>query len=222
MSFESVARSGIKIKPLIAYPGKITRPVNCPYKATFSSTIKTLLKELKQLQAKNITLEVGITSDDFRNDGLPRAQAKMSTNAVVLSFDSKRGPLRLYGCKFHYWADNLRAIVLHLEHLRLSMIHGIGEDGEQYKGWAAITMNKSRFNSKDEAARFIANAAGFDSVHNTPWTKEQIFQFCAGNDMYNLNEAYRAAAARLHPDTDGGDTESFKMLVAAKEMLEAK
>jgi hypothetical protein len=185
--------------------------------------MQTLKKELSHLRATNIVFELDLKEGDLRNDGLPRATAKLGSQAVVISFDAKtpqvQGPLRIYFAKYNDWTHNIRAIAHHLEHLRLSSLHGVGTDGEQYKGWKTITQTKSRFATKCDAAKFIMDCTG--TVYTMTDTVLYFKNIQTGIE-YTLAEAYRTAAARLHPDTTGGDHESFVALQEAKAMLEKK
>lgn len=130
---------GLTLRPIDQWPGKLTYArATSPYSAKINDTLNVLQRELRELRAKNIVLEIAIREKDLRLDGLPRAGALASHPGIILSFESKHGPLRLPFDGFRNWEHNLRAIAMHLEHLRLAGLYGVGHDGEQYRGWAAL------------------------------------------------------------------------------------
>ena len=53
-------------------------------------------RELSKLGAHSVVIELALDEGDIRLDGLPRADARPRHPGVIVSFDSKHGPLR-YG-----------------------------------------------------------------------------------------------------------------------------
>lgn len=173
---------------------------------------KTLLlldDELRHLKATAIVLQVALSEDEIRLDGQPRGGPKAWSRVakhpgVILSFESRHGPLS-YPCDtFDDWRDNLRAIALALEHLRACDRYGITRAGEQYRGWTALPAPSTGKMTRDQAIDFLARYQ-VDAVDVRDSTDARI-------------AAARAAAKLLHPDREG-DAEQFKRLVAAKEAL---
>src|SRR2546430_1342870 len=109
------------------------------FKAPWSNTIELLERELRYLEAREpVVIEAGYRPQDIRLDGQPRANARLDDPAVVVSFQSRFGPLR-YACDtFREHAANLRAIALTLEHLRAVDRYGVTRRGEQYQGGPAL------------------------------------------------------------------------------------
>src|SRR5205807_9216809 len=101
--------------------------------------LEQLQHDLHLLDAvEPVVLEAGYLPHEIRMDGLPRRGARPSDPAVIVSFDSRVGPLR-YGCDtFSTHDDNLRAIALALEALRAVDRYGVTKRGEQYQGWSAL------------------------------------------------------------------------------------
>jgi hypothetical protein len=126
-------------RPLQQWPGPMTRSRNrSRFKASYNSTIRQLERELLHLRARQAVIQVALSERDIRQDGLPRSGSRPSHPGVILSFNSRHGPLS-YPCDtFQDWEDNLRAIVLSLEHLRAVDRYGVTKRGEQYTGWAAL------------------------------------------------------------------------------------
>lgn len=158
-----------------------------------------LERELRHLGVRTdstVVIEAGYQESEIRLDGLPRANARPLDPAIIVSFESKFGPLR-YGCDtFTEWVDNLRAIALALEALRAVDRYGVTKRGEQYAGWKALPASSQ---SADEALTFLVSVTGL----------------ARSNDVQML---YRAAAQRLHPDK-GGKREMWDRLQKAKQVL---
>lgn len=113
-----------------------------PFKASWTSTVTLLAKELRAHGAQRTVLEVDFRETDLRNDGLPRADRRARTPGIVLSFVASRvagrPALRYEVGTFTDWRDNVRAVALGLEALRAVDRHGVTKRGEQYAGWKAL------------------------------------------------------------------------------------
>lgn len=176
-----------------------------PFRANWSKTIDQLEHELEELGAKEVVFQLDMEERDIRLDGMPRADAKPRSPRVIISFESKHGPLR-YQCdafEGNYrepsWQANVRAIALGLEALRQVERYGITKRGEQYTGWKALPESSQ---SHDEAIAFLASVTG--------WTPAVV----AGS----LQNSYRDAAKRLHPDV-GGNRDMWEQLQKARQVL---
>lgn len=176
-----------------------------PFKAPWSATLEMLERELWHLDATDpVVIEAGYKPHELRRDGAPRAGAKPSDPAVVLSFESRVGPLR-YGCDTYRQHDaNLRAIVLTLEYLRAVDRYGVTKRGEQYQGWAALPPSGEGEMSAVEAEAFVRH-----------WGAPAGVTFTTTD---NLAASYRRAAKRLHPD-HGGDPAQWRKLDRAAQVL---
>lgn len=209
-------------RPISTWPGVLTKDAdraNSPFKATYDQTLRLLEFELDQLAARNVVLELDLTEADLRLDGMPRAHAKPGHPGVVVSFDSRYGPLRyatdLYADSYVWrkennrsvpvpgWQSNLRAIALGLEALRKVDRYGITRRGEQYTGWKTITQGSEEPMTVEEALRFVAIHAGM--------TPPEV--------RMDRDKAYRQAAKALHPD-QGGNAAGFDRLTKAKALLD--
>lgn len=176
-------------------------PPACAYRrslflAPLRKTVVLLARELRELRAKRVVLELDLSERDIRLDGWPRADARPASPAVVLSFESKHGPLRYATAEYSDWQDNLRAIALSMEALRSVDRYGVSKRGEQYRGWRAIEAKSA------EPADFIS-------------TREQAKAF-----LDEHGGSFKAAAAKFHPDK-GGDPKLFRAAVRARELVEA-
>lgn len=111
---------------------------HAPFRAYWGATIDLLERELRMLGASNVVLEVALEEKDLRLDGKPRAQARAAHPGVVISFNSKWGPLRYATDEFRTFQENIRAVALSMEALRKVDRYGVSRRGEQYRGWRQI------------------------------------------------------------------------------------
>lgn len=173
------------------------------FRVDWTRAINHLERELRLVGVgynSTIVIEAGYSEADIRVDGRPRANARLLDPAVVISFESKFGPLR-YGCDtYDDHLANIRAIALALEALRAVDRYGVTKRGEQYQGWKALPATSLSYN---EALDFLASVTGIKPTPAVPG---------------HLAAVYRAAAKRLHPDV-GGTREEWARLERAKEAL---
>lgn len=196
-------------RPISSWPGSRTRdPRPSPFRAAYSDTLGLLDQELQHLDARRVVIEMDLDESQIRLDGLPRAGARPATPGVVVSFESRHGPLR-YACdRFTGWQDNLRAIALGLESLRRVERYGIATSGEQYAGWKALpAANGQRFTSAHDARHWLAELAGTITSEDVDAGRVSDRQIIA------------AALKRAHPD-GGGDADLFRDAQAARKVLE--
>lgn len=177
----------------------------------WSGTMDLLARELGELGAHDILLQMAVEDKDIRQDGWIRANARPKHPGVILTFESKHGPLS-YPCdNFTDWQANVRAIALALEALRKVDRYGVTRRGEQYSGWKKLPPpgGSTSTMTAEVAAQVIADAAGWNSAPPTMLTKADVFRV-----------AYRDAAKRTHPDA-GGSVRDFQILQEAKAVLTA-
>ncbi len=206
----------ISLRPIDQWPGKprYDRDLG-PFSAALKDTLAVLRRELSALSAKNIVLQIALREQDLRQDGLPRAGAIATHPGVILAFDSRHGPLRLYFDRFTKWQNNLRAVAMHLEHLRLAGLYGVGTDGQQYKGWQALPDARGGAGDPAAAALLIGELLVGHPLSETISVDDIM------RDAEKRNRAYRVASARVHPDNPAtGDTERFLQVRQAKELLD--
>lgn len=193
-----------QFRPIDKWPLPPGKRENSQFKATWLKTLDLLEHELRHLGAKEIVIQADVTLAMIRNDGMLRGDARPNSPRVILSFESKHGPLS-YPCdRFTAMQDNIRAIALGLEALRKVERYGITQRGEQYKGWERIAGPVAGMAPAD-AQSLLSAAAGISGTH------------IKSAEM--LEHVYRMAASRTHPDA-GGNPEAFKKVVQAKEVLD--
>lgn len=174
-------------------PGEFPQTGRIPRGDQFSSywtnTLSLLEAELDKLGANDVVIQIAVSESDIRIDGWPRANAQPSHPGVIVSFDSRHGPLRYLTDSFLDWKANVRAIALGLQALRAVDRYGITLRGEQYSGWKQLTGSRVGPKSRAEAETLIAKYGDL---------KTALFQ--------------------SHPD-HGGSTEEFAAVQTARELL---
>jgi hypothetical protein len=181
------------------------------YGVDYTKCLNLLERELNHLQATgDVIIQIDMPEGGIRRDGLPYADKKPNSPRVAISFTSKHGPLAYYCDAHHDWRDNVRAIVLGLERLRLVERTGVISRGEQYTGFKALPPGiplGPPLMTVEEAAAAVRRHAHVGIIDSEIIAKPTKFQ-----------EAHRAAAKRLHPDA-GGDRADWDKLQAAADVL---
>lgn len=191
-------------RPIATWPRKLTGGRKySPFDSTYNQTMDLLFFELGKLRARDVIIQLALSSSDLRLDGLPRAGANPTHPGVILTFDKYVGdakylPLSFPCDAFTEWQANLRAIALSLEALRRVDRYGVTSHQEQYTGWSSLPPAGSVTGemSVEEAAAIVGNVGGpvpFHAVLRSVGT----FQAC-----------YRLAVKKLHPDA-GGDVDDI-------------
>lgn len=199
-----------QFRPIERWPGEPCRSRRrAAVRSPYSATLKLLERELEQLRARQVVIQADCSPAEIRRDGQLRSDARLKGPGIILTFESKHGPLQ-YPCdSFNDWQDNLRAIALGLEALRAVDRYGVTGRAEQYKGWAKLAAPAS----PDFAT--VADAIDWLARHSTSQTAETI-----GSSPGAFRAAYREAAAALHPDRNGGNDSAFKLLQAARDLVD--
>lgn len=181
------------------------------FRSKYLDTLNGLESELTKLGAKQITVQAGFKREQIRNDGWPYSSAKPEHPACSVQFvDRKGNQLAFRAIKYTRYEDNLRAIAMTLEALRAVDRYGVVE-GEQYAGFkqiGAADPTQAGF-SRQHAAAFVANMVGYSQ------------SYVLNADKQVLDEIYRTAAKRSHPDVTGGGDQDFKSLQLAMQVLRA-
>lgn len=199
----------LRFVPLTQWPGEPTKDRrNAPFRSTYNKTLDLLEFELKKITARGIVIEAFYELDQIRNDGWPRANVNPRDPGVILSFRKPEGPTFLrdgkrmvntvslsFPCDTYFHIEhNIHAIALSLEALRAVDRYGVTKRAEQYAGWKRIEAPPAAgFASKEDAALFLAQEAGFGSG------ERDIRILITDNGIRRM--AYRDAAKRLHPDS---------------------
>jgi hypothetical protein len=202
-----------EFRPLDAWTDLETRSrERAPWTASWQSTLDMLAGELGHLGVKTAVIQVDASEADLRRDGMPRGDAVAGHPGVIVSFESRFGPLRYAAdtyrgnSKHAAWQANLRAIALTLQALRSVDRYGATKRGEQYRGWTAIAPPAPMFADADEAWRWMRKYAADELV------------IVIEGDL-TPRKLYRAMARKMHPD-QGHPRADWDRLDEARRMLE--
>lgn len=206
-------------RPIDKWPGeKTAKRRNSQFKADWKSTLDLLKQELRYLNAGRVVIMVDMPENMIRNDGWPRADAKPNGPGVILSFESKHGPLK-YPCDTYTdYKSNLRAIALSLEALRAVDRYGVTRRAEQYTGWKAIDAPRTNMAMTAEQAAEFLNRMSMSHNGSSEASVKYTTPLLMAEKEY-VDNAYRMAAKNCHPDT-GGNHEDFTRLQEAKRVLD--
>ena len=188
------------------------------FSARWLDTRDLLLREVKALRGRDLVLELDVTEGQIRLDGQVRADARPTTPAVRVAFESKHGPLTYATDKFWHWQDNVRAIALGLESLRRVDRYGITERGEQYTGFKALpagrAMPASHMTSLEAAQLLERVAIGCDLGP----TRDQVVERIQ-TDKAQALKVWREARKVVHPDRRDGDQTMWDQVEQAATVL---
>jgi hypothetical protein len=203
--------AGLTLRPIQAWPGTMTADRDrrrSNFSAPWRSTLDTLDRELWHLNAHTRVLQVAMREQDFRIDGMPRANAKAEHPGIILSFHAPDVGDLSYPCDtFTTWQDNLRAIALALEALRKVDRYGVTRRGEQYRGWKAIEDKATALPAAMTVDQALAVLARFSGA-----TVAEL------EDRDELRAARRIAQRKTHPDV-GGSAGDFQQVQRAIDAL---
>lgn len=215
----------IQWAPLDKWPGTLTpshQRKRAPFKSSYTSTLQLLDRELRMLSAEGIVGKLALPPGQFTIEGRPYANARPEHPGVVLAFTKRvktaTGPRRIplnFPCdRFVTWENNLRAIALALEALRMVDRYGVTQNAEQYTGFKALPPAGPTHDSiltVEEAARWVASEAGIGPDAGHLLTDSDIWR-----------SVYRDVAQRHHPDRNSGrHTDGWAKLQAAATLLDA-
>jgi hypothetical protein len=198
-----------EFRPLDAWTDPETRHrTRSAFSATWQSTLDLLGRETAHLGARLVVIQVDVTEGEIRRDGMLRSTVKVGHPGVIVSFESRFGPLRYAADSYRHWQENMRAIAMSLEALRAVDRWGATKRGEQYRGWTAITAPAPTFADADEAWRWMRKYATDELGLVLPATVTQ-----------SPKALYRAMAMKMHPD-QGQPRADWDRLDEARRMLE--
>lgn len=213
--------------------------VNSQFDTEWSKTLTQLHKEVDALDGRNLVIECDVEERDLKLNGELRANARPSSPAVVVAFDTtKHGPQLYRSDKYTTvvswqgpaWQHNVRAVVLTLEAARAVGRYGCAETGQQYTGFRAIGAGPRRLENDEgrdiiappaptmtriEAARALSELAGprFPDQPGTTIPGSVIM-----SDQGAAVRAAKRAKGRHHPD-GGGDRVLWEQVLEACRAL---
>ncbi len=192
-------------EPIHEWPGRRTAERKpSQFRSTMAATYRLLESELLHLGCQRLVIQADCEPRMIRRDGLLRSDAKLNGPGIILSFNSKYGPLS-YPCDtYANWDCNLRAIALALQALRAVDRYGVTRRAEQYRGWQQLPSPGGDHWTLDEAWEFIRR------VTQWPGGKPR--------DSSGMQSVLRRAEVLTHPDR-GGDASQFNKVQQARRLL---
>lgn len=189
-----------------------------PFGARHVTVMDDLERELRALGAEEIVIEGGFQLQHIRNDGWPRSSASASHPDIRLNFNGKHGAMSFSCGTYMKWEDNLRAIGLVMQDLRLMAEKGVGTGTEQYRGWTALPpaggIQMAEWGTAEEAAREIVTLGMEDGRVPSDFDVRTAI-----SNPATLREWFKNAAKRCHPDTGGSDAQMAR-LNRARDFIE--
>lgn len=196
----------ITFRPLGVWPYEHTDPRRgrSTFKAPWSNTLDLMARELEHLGAHEVVIQADFRESDIRLDGMPRLKAREPSHpGIIISFESRMGPLQYATDAHERWEHNVRAIALGLEALRAVDRYGITRSGEQYQGWRQLTAGNGGPTTQEQALELVGRLAAVPA-----------------NELRepDLRRAYRHALTKAHPD-HGGSTDTLMAVREAGRIL---
>ena len=202
----------------------IDKPITLPKQAlasrwdtTWPAMLDTLEREIAYLEAHDIIIEAALERSEIRNDGWPYSSANPRHQGIRISFESKRGPMVFECGTYRDWQQNVHAIGLTLQRLRLVDEYG-ATSGQQYRGFAALPpgggIQVQEWPNVEAAVAFLFDVA---YAGLKPRTGEIARILGTGPA---LRELYRGAARLAHPDSNNNNGERMAKVNRAKDFIE--
>lgn len=169
---------------------------------TIGDSRDRLYRELQNLGARKVIISSNL---ELKNDGTPRAsQREPDDPGIAVYFQFNNTPHCLSCDSWTRAADNLAAIAKHVEAMRGQLRWGVADIASMFAGFKALpgAIVTPAPMSIDEAYRFIKLHSG------------------AVNVIADFENAYRAAAKKLHPDANSGNQlPEWSILQEAKRVI---
>lgn len=212
----------LKVKPIVQWPTALTpyhlRKTSA-FKAGFGATVNLLERELEHLTnvgRRSAILQMALRDRDIRLDGYPRADARPDHPGIIVSIESKWGPLS-YPCDtFDDWQDNLRATALALEALRKVDRYGVTKNGEQYTGFKQLGSGPTM--TQIEAANLLISVSKINEGPVRLPGFEVVTSDMLG-DRSVLAAVWRQVVKKLHHDGVVEDRDLWERVNEAKRLV---
>lgn len=154
----------VQFEPLATWPRAQTpshrRKRSAPFKVGFERCLKDLLHEIELLRASRLIVRLAIDPSEIRRDGFPYANALPRHPGIIVAAPTRFGAKQWACDRFWSWQDNLRAIGLTLERLRLVDLYGVTAGGEQYAGFALPAPDPDMPGSELSACEVLSRFSG--------------------------------------------------------------
>lgn len=186
----------------------------------WSKAFELLRFELAKIGAKQVVIEAGYKPHQVRADGWPYSNAKPEHHHVRVSFSKDGVPISFLQNGFNCVEYNVWLIGRTLNALRAVDRYGCTKAGEQYKGWAQLPPGASG-SAPIAAAEWATpfDAATFLLDTGDPNGECRVLRSEVIRGGAVLEDAFRAAAKKAHPDT-GGSADLVSKVSRARDFIE--
>lgn len=186
-----------------------------PFGTTYAEALALLDREIAYLEGDHVIFQLDVSSDDIRMDGRLYANVTPKSSRVVITFNSKHGPLAYFCDCYADWRENVRAISLCLQYLRKIDEHRVNRSGAQYEGYKRLPAAGETSNGRPKIET-PKQAATFMSGHLTPAMPPRVLL----THPFVFEASYRELAKKFHPDNKAtGNDELFVDLQDAAVVL---
>lgn len=152
--------------------------------STVSTASVQIEDEVRRLGGRDLILSTNLA---LRIDGFPRSGQPEPIDPGVAVYFTRKGQQLVFACdRYSTVRENLRAIGMHLNAIRGQERWGVGTLDQAFAGYAALPENAT--------GEAWWQTLGLDGAPET---------------FEALQDAYRGAAKRTHPDV-GGSAEAFQ------------
>ncbi len=200
-------KTQVRFVPMERFPRAETpnsQKPRCRFEAGLQDTLDLLDRELQMIGAEDVLIQLKCDRSQIRQDGWPRSDCRAYA-PVILTFRRPNGQSVSMPCDtYAHWNDNLRAVAKSLEALRAVDRYGVTANGEQYRGFAALTDNAYSM-THGQAIGWLA----------------ALYETTSAAVERDAERFVRTALKDCHPDSPRGNPEKFKRAMAARRALEA-
>lgn len=198
-------------------PNAFDRPYTNPrrtsnYGVSWNNNIADLAAEAAKLGADEVVIAVDVSRAELRLDGFPKANTHVPPPVAIYIPGTEHNDLRFLSDRWDDWRDNVRAVGLTLQRLRLVAEAGVAATGEQYQGWQALPPGTPM-----PAAQMTVEGAARLLCDTTMETIGEDWRDVV-DGRSSVRDLYREAIKTHHPD-HGGDAEMFRRLTEARDLL---
>ncbi|MEM9019970.1 MAG: hypothetical protein AAGC44_05345 [Planctomycetota bacterium] len=209
----------ITTRPIVSWPGSMTPPgkrLGPRYTASPVKTRRELLAELSHLKAAEAFIQGAYRADQIRvTDGMPRSGARPAHPGIILTYTLADGSAYQLPCDtFRDSEQNLRAIVLTMQRLRLVDESGVKTHGRQYEGFKQLPPSDDAGANSGEPPSPQAAAELLATIAELPAERVRLIL----SSPSEARGAFRLASRKAHPD-HGGNAAAFAAVCRARDIL---
>lgn len=187
-----------------------------PFAVTPEKAKRHLSIELAKIGARDAMVLMLVPRGSIRNDGELYANAKVHDPLILLRFrHPKQGQIQMPCRMFQKWIDNLRAIGLTMERLRLAEKYDCLPNSEQYAGLKGLPPGGGGMSTtahampaamtrEQVAQEFVRMAEAVVGVIPF-YDRNGLFADLVAGNPSTIADIWKSALHGIHPDQGGTD-----------------